>query len=392
MIDLKFVLGAAAVAVALPCALSAQPTTAPAPPQDAVFFVAGGSAVMPFGGQVDVIGGEGTVIGGVVKDKPYTADSVTESTQMLADGNRITHRNEARIYRDSQGRTRREQTLNGLGVWQTANEPLTMVTINDPVADVSYFVDPVARTARKLQPFRLALGDNATWTQAVPALPPLPPGAGRQVFIDRGVVTSDVIVGRSTDASGAVPPPFEVAVPPPGVAIRGTAAGGVPGTRVEVQTFGSGPMLAALPVPGVQPVTEDLGQQVLEGVLARGSRQTQTIPAGTIGNERAIEIVAEQWYSKDIEAVVLRRNVDPRFGETSYRLVHLVRSEPSPDLFTVPQGYELQTEPAFPPQHIELRSFGPDAEQGANEARPPPGQRLERRVFMVQPDPSATPK
>ena len=54
---------------------------------------------------------EGSVAGGVVKDKPYSASSITESAQMLADGNRIVNRNEAKTYRDSQGRTRREQTL-----------------------------------------------------------------------------------------------------------------------------------------------------------------------------------------------------------------------------------------------------------------------------------------
>ena len=139
--SLKYALAAGAIVSswALPRASWAQPAPAPEPQKDTMFFVANGAAVTPFGGQVDVLGGEGSVIGGVVKDKPYSADSVTESTQMLADGNRIVNRNEARVYRDSQGRTRREQTLNGLGVWQTANEPLTMVTINDPVADVSFF-------------------------------------------------------------------------------------------------------------------------------------------------------------------------------------------------------------------------------------------------------------
>ncbi len=40
--------------------------------------------------------------------------------------------------------------------------------------------------------------------------------------------------------------------------------------------------------------------------------------------------------------MVLQRFSDPRFGETTYRLVNVVRGEPSPDLFQVPQGYELR--------------------------------------------------
>jgi hypothetical protein len=69
---------------------------------------------------------------------------------------------------------------------------------------------------------------------------------------------------------------------------------------------------------------------------------TDTIPAGTIGNERPIEIVTERWYSKDIDAMVLQRFSDPRFGETTYRLVNVARGEPSPDLFQVPQSYTLE--------------------------------------------------
>ena len=112
-------------------------------------------------------------------------------------------------------------------------------------------------------------------------------------------------------------------------------------------------------------------------MLARGTRETQTIPAGVIGNEREIQIVAEEWYSEDIEAVVLRRTFDPRFGETNYRLVNLVRGEPSPDLFAVPQGYEVLAAPQ--PYEIEHR-----VESGT------PGERVQRRVFVVQPDPQST--
>ena len=42
-------------------------------------------------------------------------------------------------------------------------------------------------------------------------------------------------------------------------------------------------------------VTENLGQQSVEGVNATGSRSTTTIPAGAIGNLQPIKIVAEQW-------------------------------------------------------------------------------------------------
>jgi hypothetical protein len=368
------------------------PMPAPAPVADTMFFVSSGAPLMPVGGQVRVLRGESAVLGEVVKDKPYTADAVTESTQILADGNRVTNRNETRIYRDSQGRTRREQTLGGLGVWRTANEPATMITINDPVANVSYFLDPVAHAAQELKQFHLQLDPNATWTRAVPppgepgdaASPAPPPGfvVTQRFSADAGGAQGFAVTQR-LPAEGAPPPAgpgpqtFELAraagtvsvgpAGPPGAIVGGAIAQGA-----GVATFapaGFGPVNAFAAGPGE---TTDLGEQVLEGVLAHGARETHTIPAGAIGNERPIEIVAEEWYSKDIEAIVSRRTYDPRFGETTYRLANVVREEPSPDLFVVPQGYDLRK-----PQQIETT-----VEPGGS-----PGQHVERRVFVVQPKP-----
>jgi hypothetical protein len=87
-------------------------------------------------------------------------------------------------------------------------------------------------------------------------------------------------------------------------------------------------------------------------LLVQGTRMTSTIPAGAMGNERPIDIVTERWYSKDIDATVLERFFDPRFGETIYRLVNVVRGNPSPDLFQVPQGYEVVVD-----EGPQLRAF-----------------------------------
>ena len=114
-----------------------------------------------------------------------------------------------------------------------------------------------------------------------------------------------------------------------------------------MRIFGAQGGVAVSPFPegtvGMYEPAEELGEQVLEGLLVKGTRMTDTIPAGTIGNDRPIEIVTERWYSEDIDAMVLQRYSDPRFGETTYRLVNVVRGEPSPDLFQVPQGYEIKT-------------------------------------------------
>ena len=130
--------------------------TPPAPPEDTLFFLQNVAPLPAFGGRIDILRSEGGVPGPVVKGKPYSARSITESTQTLADGNRIAQRNEAVIYRDSEGRTRREQTLSGVGPWQ-AGEPVTMINIHDPVAGKSYVLDPAARIAREIRPFQMAI-------------------------------------------------------------------------------------------------------------------------------------------------------------------------------------------------------------------------------------------
>lgn len=318
----------AATACSLPGVVSAQPGLG-APP-DSLFFVTTSAPL-----KVDVLRGEGVVPGGVVKDKPYAAESLTESTQILADGNRITHRNQSRFYRDSLGRTRREQTVSALGVFQSASDPVTMITINDPVAEAAYFLDPVARTARKLQPFRIARDEFATFERAVP--PPFPPTGA-----EPGTPTAGVIAIRE-------PGPGNVA-------------------------FGAGPTVARFPPWDAK--SEDLGKQVLEGVLVRGTRETTTIPAGAVGNERPIEIRTDNWYSDELEAVVLSETSDPRIGETSYRLVNVVRGEPAPDLFAVPQGYDLQADSG--PVSAGVRVTGPGGEP------PPAGARVERRTFLIE--------
>jgi hypothetical protein len=87
--------------------------------------------------------------GRVVKNAPYSADIVTETTQTLADGNHIRQSSTAKVYRDTEGRTRREQSLNALGgLAPNANLP-QVVFINDPVAGFNYALNPQDHTATK---------------------------------------------------------------------------------------------------------------------------------------------------------------------------------------------------------------------------------------------------
>ena len=84
------------------------------------------------------LGAEAGMPGRVVKNAPYSADLVTETTQVLPDGNRIHQVSTAHIYRDSEGRTRREQPLNSLNTLAPHSNLPPVVFINDPVGGVNY--------------------------------------------------------------------------------------------------------------------------------------------------------------------------------------------------------------------------------------------------------------
>ena len=92
---------------------------------------------------------------------------------------------------------------------------------------------------------------------------------------------------------------------------------------------------------------ETLGKQIVEGIEAEGTRYTTTIPAGEIGNEAPINIVSENWYSAELQTIVMSRHHDPRFGENVYRLTNINRSEPAHSLFEVPSDYTIKD--AVPP-------------------------------------------
>jgi hypothetical protein len=88
--------------------------------------------------------------------------------------------------------------------------------------------------------------------------------------------------------------------------------------------------------------TEDLGTQMIEGVWAKGTRRTMTIPANSQGNDRPIVTVAETWFSDDLRLEVLTKRSDPRTGETTERLTNIDRSEPDPALFRPPADYTIK--------------------------------------------------
>jgi len=253
-----------------------------------------------------------TLNGEPVTGAPYSAEAVTDVVQSLADGNRIVRQNKAQVARDGQGRTRREQgfamfgpIVNGPGTAEQHRQ----VQISDPTTSTMIMLDLQNKIAHKLPAPNVTLQGkiaSAGWAAGgvsvttersemaipPPPPPPPPPGAGATV------------VYRSAMATGI-------------------AVDGVAGQRVA------------------EPVVEQLGTTFMEGVAVEGTRTTVTIPAGQIGNEQAIRIVSERWMSPDLKVLVMSRQSDPRFGETTYRLTNLTRGDPSPELFEIPPDFKV---------------------------------------------------
>ena len=88
--------------------------------------------------------------------------------------------------------------------------------------------------------------------------------------------------------------------------------------------------------------TESLGTQTINGVSAQGTRITRTIPAGEMGNEKAIVIVKESWYSPELQITVMTKRTDPRMGETVAQLTNIQKQEPAATLFQVPSDYTVK--------------------------------------------------
>lgn len=197
----------------------------------------------------------------VVKGAPYTADVSTEIDRTLADGNKIHQVITERMYRDSEGRTRRETSLAGIGIKAPGGGP-QLAFIDDPVAGASYALDLGAHTATRMA-FR-----------APPANGPV----RRQLR------------GRAADFNRKV---------------------------------------------------ESLGRQTIAGLAADGTRITQTIPAGQIGNTLPIQVVTERWYSPDLQTVILEKRSDPRSGDYVYQWTNIVRADPPASLFAVPSDFPI---------------------------------------------------
>jgi len=230
-----------------------------------------------------------------VTGAPYCADQVSERVQTLADGTHITSDNRTiKECRDSAGRTRREEPLLLGGNGRQASPVL--IHIDDPVANVRYILDPQNKVAHR---HALNRNDNeATGTNAGSATgeaaPRLNPGASETRF-----PRSTAKTGEKSD------------------------------------------------VPRPRTISESLGKETIEGVIANGTRTTTTYPVGAVGNDREFTTTHEYWMSRELNLEVLSKAVDPRQGDETRKLINISTSEPDPSLFQVPEGYTVSDDEEF---------------------------------------------
>lgn len=309
-------------------------------------------------------GGDSTL-----KGAPFSAEVVNESVQTLADGNRIVRKWTSKMYRNSEGQFRREGSIAPGAAFGTLLSPDPSVTILDPVGGARYMLNTEGRTARVFT---------------------LPPSAA----IRAGTPGQTVIVGNggnfsySTDEKAiaelkAAQDQLKEGAEKLKVNAEQLKAGAEHmkmlqeelKTAVTTKITTSIGIATLLPTPAsskYETRREDLGTQNIEGVEAEGTRITTIIPADAIGNERPIEIVYERWYSKDLHVVVFSRHYDPRFGEQTYRLTNINRTEPDPSLFEVPTGYRIlnETKPGAPRTASQTRTERTVRVSTAQSARP----------------------
>lgn len=237
----------------------------------------------------------------VVTGAPFSAVGKSQTVVTLADGNRITREHTTRHYRDSEGRTRTEHVLSGVGPF-TMETPHTIVMIHDPVAGKRYVLHPEMKRVDVVPE-----GAHFALSHV---------GPGGHVAMHSGPSSGNMVVA-----------PGSAAAPP-------DPCGPVAGHR-----FGP-------PTP--------LGEKTINGLRVQGSRMEFQIPAGEMGNEMPITVSTEQWFSPELSIVVASTHRDPLVGETTFRLENIVREEPDPALFTIPSDYEQQEMPP-PGPRLHLR-------------------------------------
>ncbi|HEX6464847.1 MAG TPA: hypothetical protein VFZ98_10350 [Vicinamibacterales bacterium] len=261
-----------------------------------------------------------------VKGAPYSADIIVQSSQTLADGNHISHQETSHVYRDGDGRTRRERT--GLMSAVGPKGPIVsttglIVSIVDPVAGYSYSLDTEHKIA-----WRTPIGASQEVLAKIKASMEREARGGSQ--------PESTAENNASAEEAAAKLRAEKAAQTEARGRSGGPAPAGPGGGDAVTKLGRGE------VRSFSLSQQPLEHATIDGLPVEGHKTSETIPAGKIGNEQPITVTSEEWTSTDLKVLVLTKHNDPRTGESTYHLTNVVRAEPDPSLFMVPADFTVK--------------------------------------------------
>ena len=108
---------------------------------------------MPNTAMAQFVGAEMRFGDKVVKNSPFSAETIREESKRLFDGNLIKNQSKGLVYRDGEGRVRQEQPFEKIGgfpVTGTDNQPIRLVQIIDFAAGNSFSLNTANKTYSKI--------------------------------------------------------------------------------------------------------------------------------------------------------------------------------------------------------------------------------------------------
>jgi hypothetical protein len=90
---------------------------------------------------------------------------------------------------------------------------------------------------------------------------------------------------------------------------------------------------------------QELGEQMIQGFLSKGTRSITTVPAGFAGNSQPVQMVSENWCAKALGTVVQSSFSNPQIGTVTTKLQGIQQTHPPSNLFQIPPGYQVVNAP-----------------------------------------------
>jgi hypothetical protein len=86
----------------------------------------------------------------------------------------------------------------------------------------------------------------------------------------------------------------------------------------------------------------NLGEQTLDSLPVKGTRETRSTVAGSNGSDRVVVSHRDLWYSPDLQMDLSVIRINPQMGQLTLNVTDLVRGEPDSSWLSVPSGYETR--------------------------------------------------